>query len=275
MTLNLFFPQWQGSGEPELALGATMMRERLRPLEFVNVPLARGASLDRKHDVLAYDPIVWQLQQANTLLEQHQPSRVRMLAGDCGCELAPIAYLSKLYDGDLAVVWFDGHGDLNTPATSPSKTFHGMGLRALCGEGDGGVLALNPRPLRPEQVVLVGVRDLDAGELAFVQRHGITLLSPEALRENPGLLSQTLGEKGFKHTYIHFDLDAIDPLEFPFTYWPAPNGLGLAQSIRLVRSVLARGETVGFSFTELALHNQSEIAGLEELLELFKEAISL
>jgi arginase len=50
--------------------------------------------------------------------------------------MAPISYLNKLYGGDLAVVWFDAHGDLNSPATSVSQNFHGMPLRCLLGDGE-------------------------------------------------------------------------------------------------------------------------------------------
>jgi arginase len=49
------------------------------------------------------------------------------VGGTCGVEAAPVAYLNERYAGDLAIVWFDAHGDLNAPDTSPSGHFHGHG----------------------------------------------------------------------------------------------------------------------------------------------------
>ena len=64
-------------------------------------------------------------------LRASAPDIVVTVGGTCGVEAAPVAYLNERYDGNLAVVWFDGHGDLNSPATSPSGHFHGMVLRTL------------------------------------------------------------------------------------------------------------------------------------------------
>ena len=58
-----------------------------------------------------------------------------MIGGTCGAEIAPVAYLNNHYESDLAILWFDAHGDLNTPKTSLSGHFHGMVLRTLLGEG--------------------------------------------------------------------------------------------------------------------------------------------
>ena len=94
------------------------------------------------------------------------------VGGTCGVEAAPVAYLNEQYDGDLAIVWFDAHGDLNAPATSPSGHFHGMVLRTLLGEGPHEYVGELRRPLRPAQLFLAGTRDLDPEESAYILRAG-------------------------------------------------------------------------------------------------------
>ncbi|NUS03623.1 MAG: arginase family protein, partial [Nonomuraea sp.] len=70
--------------------------------------------------------------------------------GDCGVELEPVAAARRRFGERLVVVWFDAHGDLNTPDSSPSGAFHGMVLRALTGEGPDGLVA--GEPVGPGQV---------------------------------------------------------------------------------------------------------------------------
>src|SRR5947209_14598014 len=66
----------------------------------------------------------------------------------------------------VGVIWFDAHGDFNVPETSPSGNIHGMVLSALAGEGDSRLVQLGGRApkVRPGNIALVGVRELDVGE---------------------------------------------------------------------------------------------------------------
>src|ERR1044072_6028940 len=86
---------------------------------------------------------------------------------------APIAWQAAQPGGELGVLYLDAHGDLNTPASSPSGRFHGMILRAALGEGAPALMALHPRALAPEQIVMAGVRDLDPAEREFLAASSI------------------------------------------------------------------------------------------------------
>lgn len=88
------------------------------------------------YGTLGYKEVLKQLKNACTLIDGVKPDTIFTVGGDCGVELLSVSYLNKRYNGALAVIWFDAHGDLNTPASSPIKKFHGMPLRALLGEGD-------------------------------------------------------------------------------------------------------------------------------------------
>ncbi|MGB0449639.1 MAG: arginase family protein, partial [Porticoccaceae bacterium] len=73
-------------------------------------------------------------------------------------------------------LWFDAHGDINTPKTTPSGNIHGMPLAHLLGYGDrdlANIMGFSPK-VRPENVVLIGIRDIDAGERELIHQSGIT-----------------------------------------------------------------------------------------------------
>src|SRR5690625_7354052 len=72
---------------------------------------------------------------------------------------------SDLYE-NLGVIWYDAHGDINTTETSPSGNIHGMPLAVSLGYGHEkltNILFEQPK-IKPENVVLIGIRDLDEGE---------------------------------------------------------------------------------------------------------------
>ena len=67
---------------------------------------------------------------------------------------------------DVALVWIDAHGDLNTPDTTPSGFLGGMPFAQLlgwCFDDWRRQAGLEP-PLPEQRAVLVGGRDLDPGE---------------------------------------------------------------------------------------------------------------
>jgi len=77
------------------------------------------------------------------------PERPLVLGGCCCSHVGAVEGLARRTDR-LAVVWIDAHGDLNTPASSPSGNAWGMPLRMLL---DGGAV-------RAEDVALVAARNL-------------------------------------------------------------------------------------------------------------------
>ena len=97
-----------------------------------------------------------------------------VLGGDHSVALGTLAGLRAAAGQPGGVIWIDAHGDLNTPASSPSGNVHGMPLAAALGlAGDAFTrdgLALPA--VDPERVVLVGVRSLDPAERTLIQERG-------------------------------------------------------------------------------------------------------
>lgn len=128
-------PQWQGWGaSAAVSAGTHGLAQFLdrEPDHLVAVPDFH--SLHETDGVLGLSELVEQSRDVVETLQRHRAERLLYLAGDCGAELAPIAWFNASH-ADLSVVWIDAHADLNTPDTSPSATFHGMVLRTLLGEG--------------------------------------------------------------------------------------------------------------------------------------------
>src|SRR5690606_19982841 len=147
----LFFPQWQGAGQGNrIDQPARLLMESLRPalasLPIVEIALDSTDILARVDGIWGRDIILRQLNAARDRLAVRTLDRVFTIGGDCGIEVIPVAYLNSRYD-DFALIWLDGHADLNTPESSPSGTFHGMPLRVLMGDGDPEFTALVPKPL--------------------------------------------------------------------------------------------------------------------------------
>jgi arginase len=252
--LRLFFPQWQGSGDT-LALhrGALLLRERFfADGACLEVPVPTGGERRLEAGIHGRSALLEQLRTARELLAKAAPKRIFTIGGDCAVELAPLAYLNARCGGDLAVLWFDAHGDLNTPQSSPSAAFHGMPLRCLLGEGDPAFTALCTPWLEPYQVALVGTRDLDPPEEAYVHAAGIRVIPPAP----SGACLESIGRflEGTKASsvYIHLDLDAMDPARFPHCLCPTPGGFAPEELLAILGAIFRERRVAGFSLVEVA-----------------------
>ena len=220
-------PQWQGSGAPT----ARRLVEGARLLAGL-VPATQRLRVEAG-DVLADTAA-----NVRAALRRTGGRLTVTAGGDCGVELAPIAEAVRRHGDRLAVVWFDAHGDLNTPGSSASGAFHGMVLRTLLGEGPSELVP--DRPLRRAQVVLAGVRALDPAERAYAE--GLPVVTDAAS------LLEAVGDAGA--VYVHIDLDVLDPDTFASVGTPEPGGLTPQQVIAMVTALAGRFEITGLGVTE-------------------------
>jgi arginase len=153
-----------------------------------------------------------------------------VLGGDHSIGLGTLAGLARAAGRPGGVIWVDAHGDLNTPATSPTGNVHGMPLAAALGLA--GTVFADPRLALPaveaERVVLLGVRSLDPAERALVRERGIHAITMSRIdrigieRAVEEALERAAGP-GFVH--LSLDLDALDPEVAPGVGTPVPGGL--------------------------------------------------
>jgi arginase len=268
----LFFPQWQGAGQGNrIDIPARVLVESFHPqiegVERIDITLDTGDVLERQDGIWGRGVILRQLRDASGQLQSAAPERVFTLGGDCGIEVIPVGYLNAKYD-DFALVWLDGHADLNTPETSPSGTFHGMPLRVLMGEGDPAFTALVPKPLTPRQIVMAGVRDLDPAERDYIEQNSILNL-PVGTPDIAALMVAELAQRGVRHVYIHFDLDMLDPGAFPYMHYPAADGFSVETAVAIVEALAASFDVAGMSITEYDSIDGKGLDTIAPLLDTF------
>ncbi|WP_051796940.1 GNAT family N-acetyltransferase [Catenuloplanes japonicus] len=218
MITVLEVPQWDGSGSAtarRLVPGAAFLASLVPADRHVRVPIG-GTLAETAAQVRAALP------------DDGFPV---VVGGDCGVDLAPVAAAASRYGDRLGVVWYDAHGDLNTPESSPSGAFHGMVLRTLLGDGPDPLVPAVP--LWPAQVALVGTRALDPAESAFIRSAGI------GSTPDPGAV-----------VHVHVDLDVLDGIRS--VGCPEPGGLTPEQLLAHVAGVAARHEIIGLTITEYA-----------------------
>lgn len=154
------------------------------------------------------------------------------------CTLTPgVAAALHARHPDLGLVWLDAHGDLNTPATSPSGFLGGMPFAILLGWCHDDLRAGPPLPV--EQATLVGARDLDPGEVEAIARTGLVSVDDVA-----GALDALAPDAPL---WVHLDGDVLDPADAPGVDFPAPGGWSAARLLDECRVLAATGRIVGVS----------------------------
>ena len=234
--LALAYPQWQGSGRhenlPRGALAAASVCAQLAPS--VAVPLSENDS--DAYGVCRWGAIFEQFQSAQAILAERRPQRVLASGGDCAVDVAVIDYLNALHP-KLQVLWVDAHLDANTPETSPSGSFHGMPVAALFGYPPEPMLPLLGTPLDSAQFRYFGIQIGDQGDWAFQRAQSLQTFAQGDVLHGP--------------VHIHFDLDVLDPVEFPHLAY-TDGKLTVEDAVALVREVAQQSDLVGFTVTEFS-----------------------
>ncbi|WP_199434100.1 arginase family protein [Qaidamihabitans albus] len=135
-----------------------------------------------------------------------------VLAGNCNTTVGAVAALLDTGANDLGVVWFDAHGDFNTPETSTSGFLDGMGLAVLTGGCWRPMAATVPgfRPVPEHHVVLAGVRDIDTAERERIERSALHMLPPEQVDEAGMAATLARLPATVRRIHLHVDLDVHD-----------------------------------------------------------------
>jgi len=268
--MNLFFPQWQGAGKTkELLKGARDIKEKYMDTEkFFEVLVDEEENNQVENDILGYHTLLQQLKAANSIINKEIPDCIFTVGGGCDVEIIPVSYLNHKLSGDLTVLWFDAHGDLNTPESSPSKNFHGMPLRTLLGDGNRQMIQTAFSQLKPAQLLMVGQRDLDEPEERYVKEKKVSMLDAEEFALNPNGVIEEIGLKGSKNLYVHIDLDVLDFEEFPYVMVPSPGGIKSTLLLDLLRNLTEHFNVVGLSLLEYTGSEEKKIKILSDIIEI-------
>jgi arginase family enzyme/nicotinamidase-related amidase len=245
---RVFFPLWMGAGQQtRVPEGARALRQALGG-DALEIAVPETANLAKTDGIKAKPELLEAFKNATDLLQGLE--RVAFLGGDCSSDYPLLAHSSQLYGQNLAVIWLDTHGDLNTAVSSPSGHFHGQVLRANLGEGDADLLALNPHPLEPHQVFFGGARDFDPPEAQYIQEHSIHVSSIEALQRDPTSLARAVKNTGFSKVHVHLDLDVLSAAEFKSSPFADDAGLKINELKAVIQAIQEQLEIVSFAITE-------------------------
>jgi arginase len=183
-----------------------------------------------------------------------------VIGGDHSIAMGTVSGMAAHYrqsDKDLGLIWFDAHGDMNLPDSSPSGNIHGMPLSHLLGHGDSdlaSILDMHPA-VKPEHVVLIGIRDIDRVEREFIRESGVTAFTMRDIDEQgmSEVASQALeivndGTAGF---HISFDLDGCDPEVIPGSGTLVPGGVSYREAHLLLEICAEDGRLTSMEVVEL------------------------
>jgi len=199
-----------------------------------------------------------------------------VLAGNCNTALGT---LSGVGAADTAVVWFDAHGDFNTPNMSESGFFDGMGLNIAAGLSWQRLAASIPgySAVPGAHILHVGGRAFDTGEREGLVAAGAAVVDAESiLRNGVAPLASALDSlpASVRRIYIHLDLDVLDPgIGLQANRFPEANGLTVEQVADALREIKARLTPAAVAMTAYDPGYDSEDRVLEAGFELVRAAL--
>jgi len=192
-----------------------------------------------------------------------------VVAGNCGATLGAVAAAMSNDKRDVGVLWLDAHGDFNTPESTTSGFLDGMSLAVLTGRCwttlAGGIPGFAPVPER--NVVLAGVRDLDAAEELLLEDSEVGVVRGPSIREAgvERALAPALDQlrERVERIHVHLDADVIDAREARANVFAAEGGLTISQLVDVARAAASRFEIVSIAVTayDPAIDTDSAVPG--------------
>lgn len=163
-----------------------------------------------------------------------------VLGGNCDSALGTLAGVGTK---GLGIIWFDAHGDFNTPETSTSASLAGMPVAIVTGRCHGELWSKvgGGEPVPDSRVMLIGVRDLDTEERSQLESSDVAMI--EAARVNEVGVNESLDppldalRSRVDEVYLHLDMDSLDPGPAPGVSYPTPGGLRVEDMEHAIRTI--------------------------------------
>ncbi len=194
-----------------------------------------------------------------------------VLGGDHSIAIGTLAGIYRARGSQPGLIWIDAHGDINTPLTSPSGNVHGMPL----------AISLEDHAVAAEHTVLIGLRDVDAGERKAIRDFGIrayTMTDIDRLGMER-VIEEAIAIAGTEPRSVHvsFDMDGIDPSEAPGVGTPVRGGISYREAHLAMEALAAAGVVGSIEVTEinpiLDEHNRTAELAVELILSALGKTI--
>jgi arginase len=205
-----------------------------------------------------------------------------VLGGDHSIAMGTVAGTAAHFrdkEQSIGLIWFDAHGDMNVPESSPSGNIHGMPLAHLLGKGDEdlkNILGFSPK-VKPENVALIGVRAIDAHERQIIRESGIHAFTMREIDEHgmAAVARRALevvndGTAGF---HVSFDVDGCDPTVIPGSGTLVPGGVSFREAHLLMEYAADSGRLLSMEIVELNPFLDERNISAKRTLELILSAM--
>jgi arginase len=183
-----------------------------------------------------------------------------VLGGDHSIAIGTLAGVARIFQKqqqDIGLIWFDAHADFNIPESSPSGNVHGMPLAASVGVGPKELTHLYhtcPK-VKPQNAVLVGVRDIDVQEKELLASSAVRVFTMRDIDER-GMRSVV--EEAIRiathHTAglaVSWDMDFLDPAIAPGVGTPVKGGASYREAHLAMEMIADTGKLVSLELVEV------------------------
>jgi arginase len=209
-----------------------------------------------------------------------------VLGGDHSIAIGSVSGLAAYHrkrEQRVGVIWFDAHGDMNTPETSPSGNIHGMPFAAILGHGAQELTHIGgfaPK-VHPEDCVLIGARSVDPEEAVALKASGIRVVTMRELDERgmSAVMDEAmwLAARRTAGFHVTMDMDFVDPDFAPGVGTPVPGGPTYRESHLAMEKVADSGKMLSFELTEVNpvfdVANKTAELGVQLILSAFGKKI--
>jgi arginase len=209
-----------------------------------------------------------------------------VLGGDHSIAIGSVAGLAAHHRprGErVGVIWFDAHGDMNTPETSPSGNIHGMPFAAILGQGEPELTHVSgfaPK-VYAEDCVLIGARSIDPDEAVALKQSGVRVMTMREIDERGmnAVMDEAISIASARTAGFHvtMDMDFVDPDYAPGVGTPVPGGPTYRESHLAMEKVADSGLMLSFELTEvnpvLDISNRTAELGVQLILSAFGKKI--
>ena len=178
------------------------------------------------------------------------------LGGDHSISIGTVSGVAGASGGRTGVIWLDAHADFNTPATSPSGNIHGMPLATLTGNGPPSLVEIGGAgaSVRPEDVVLIGLRSVDLEERNLLHAAGARAYTMKEIDAYGVARVVRQAMKDLSHVdrvHLSFDLDVLDPEIAPGVGTPVRGGLTYREAHLVMELINEAGVVTSLDVVEV------------------------
>jgi arginase len=190
--------------------------------------------------------------------------------------LSGIAAHFKKKEKKIGLIWLDAHGDINTPESSPSGNVHGMPLAAAMGYGAIELVELQgfkPK-VEPQNISLVGIRDLDTQEKKLAKKSGVHVFTMRDIDERGmrEVMSDALkyAMDDTDGISVSLDMDFVDPSDAPGVGTPVRGGVTYREAHLAMEMIADTEAMASLEIVEINPvideHNRTALLGVELVL---------